>query len=742
MPEGQILFQSAVKSTSEVSSLLRLEAGWNAVKVEAKPQDAALFSLEAEPLAPSKELQRQTLGLVLEQSRHVAFTRLEPPWMGPRHGGEFLHFSEPTMFCSILRKDGNVVTVLAPSLDNVYMVLETDDEGRVVVAAKTDCTTDKRLRVLFSVAATIETSIETIMVHLRDEANSSFLVETMTHGSQDLTFSCDMEHLLDNLGFCTWNALGNELTQDSMLGALRDLKKAGVNVSTFLIDDGWHDVGETNLDFSNPQFRGLAHYKAPASKLPDGLDKFIENVKSENPLIDEIGIWHALLGYWGAIAKQGHIANTYETWEIDGKMFYAEPTVLKVVSPKDVQAFYDDFYAYLAASGITFVKTDVQNSVSDIADPSVRSMLIPAYQSAWTLAHQRHLSGRAISCMSQVPEQIFRKLLQTYTPPIVARNSDDFFPEIPSSHTWHVWTNAHNALMGQYLNAVLDWDMFQTSHEFGRFHGASRCLSGGPLLLTDIPGDHDLELINEMVATAPNGRSIALRPKGAGKAAQAWDRIEKGVLRIANETTMGTKLLGVFNVGETDLSMFVSAAEFANIGQRSMERGVEVIVLSHETQKIMGPIKLDNNSPFQSDPRSLIKVDLKTRGCDILSGFKASHLDTPTGDVVVSVLGLLGKMTGAAAVTASEVKVSDGKIVANIKLKALGKFGLWIQGAEVQANGLKTTLEGDKVEANVEDVGEKGLKAQLVTLDLLKAWNRRSEGVSTRQVSLEVLLDL
>lgn len=662
--------------------------------------------------------------------------------MGPRHGGDFLYFSEQTMFCSILRNDGNVVTVLAPSVDDIYMVLQTDEEGRLVVAAKADRSTDKPLRILFSVASGIEASLEAIMLQLKDEANSSHLVETISKGSQNLTFSSDMENLLDNLGFCTWNALGNELTEDSMLGALRDLKKAGISISTFLIDDGWHDLGETELDYSNHQFRGLAHYKAPASKLPGGLDGLIRKVKAENPLVEEVGIWHALLGYWGAIAKKGYIVDNYETWDIDGKMFYAEPTLLKVVSPKDTQKFYDDFYAYLASSGITFVKTDFQNVVSDIADPSVRSSVIPAYQSAWTLAHQRHLSGKAISCMSQVPEHLFRKLLQTHTPPIIVRNSDDYFPEIPSSHTWHVWTNAHNALMMQHLNAVLDWDMFQTSHEFGRLHGAARCLSGGPLLLTDIPGDHDMGLINEMVATAPDGRSIALRPKGMGKAAQAWDRIEKGALKIVNETATGAKLLGVFNVGETDFSMFVSVAELANIGQSPWKEGVEVVVLSHQTQRILGPIKLNNTSAFQFEAKGLIKVDLRTRGCDVLSGFEATRLATPKGDVLVSVLGLMGKMTGAAAVTASEVKGSDRKLLANIKLKALGPVGIWTQGVEIQASGIKATLEEYNVDAQVKYVGETEAKTQLVTFDLLGAWNSGSGEPSPREVSLQITVNL
>jgi hypothetical protein len=448
-----------------------------------------------------------------------------------------------------------------------------------------------------------------------------------------------------------------------------------------------------------------------------------------------------LLGYWGAIAKQGYIAENYDCWDIDGKLYYAEDTLVKVVSPMDAQRFYNDFYAYLAESGITFIKTDVQNAVSDIKDPSVRNKLIPAYQSAWSIAHQRHLGGKAISCMSQVPEHLFRLLLQTYTPPMIVRNSDDFFPEIPSSHTWHIWTNAHNALVCQYLNAVLDWDMFQTSHAFGRLHGASRCLSGGPLLLTDIPGDHDLGLINEMVAEAPDGRSIALRPKGMGKAGQAWDGIEKGVLKIVNEASAGAKFLGVFNVGETDRSVMVSTAEFANIGQ-SWKQGAEVVVLSHETQRVLGPIRLGSTSAFQSDPSSLIKINLEANGCDILSAFEATRLSTASGEILVGVLGLMGKMTGAAGVSASELLVSDNKLVATIKLKALGTVGIWVHGIELHGRSIKAILEGNVVPAKIRKLSERNPEATIVTLDLLNVWKERTGKGTPREVSVEVVFDL
>jgi len=145
-------------------------------------------------------------------------------------------------------------------------------------------------------------------------------------------------------------------------------------------------------------------------------------------------------------------------------------------------------------------------------DTPDRRDFINTYQSAWTQAHLRHLAGRAISCMSMIPQILHHQFLPTNTPRIMLRNSDDFFPDVPSSHPWHVFANAHNALYVQHLNVLPDWDMFQTSHPYSGFHAAARCVSGGPIYITDYPGEHDVKLIHEMTARSPRGETIILRP--------------------------------------------------------------------------------------------------------------------------------------------------------------------------------------------------------------------------------------
>jgi hypothetical protein len=81
-----------------------------------------------------------------------------------------------------------------------------------------------------------------------------------------------------------------------------------------------------------------------------------------------------------------------------------------------------------------------------------RRRMIRSYQDAWSIANLRYLGARAISCMSQAPQILFHSQLPSNKPRLCVRNSDDFFPEIDSSHPWHIFCNAYNSLYTQHLN--------------------------------------------------------------------------------------------------------------------------------------------------------------------------------------------------------------------------------------------------------------------------------------------------
>jgi hypothetical protein len=195
-----------------------------------------------------------------------------------------------------------------------------------------------------------------------------------------------------------------------------------------------------------------------------------------------------------------------------------------------VPRFYDDFYNFLAESGIDGVKADAQVMIEQLQTAPDRRDLISTYLDAWSAAAQRYFGVKTISCMSQFPQAIFHSQLPRSRQEMLVRNSDDFFPDIPRSHPWHVWANAHNAILTQFLNAVPDWDMFQTAHDYSEFHAAARCVSGGPIYITDVPGKHNLQLIRQITATTPLGQTIILRPSVLGRSIYAYAGYEEDSL--------------------------------------------------------------------------------------------------------------------------------------------------------------------------------------------------------------------
>lgn len=203
---------------------------------------------------------------------------------------------------------------------------------------------------------------------------------------------------------------------------------------------------------------------------------------------------------------------------------------MTVVAGEDAGRFYDDFYRFLSYCGVDGVKTDVQGLLDAITSATDRQDLNNPYLDAWNIASLRHFGNNVISCMSLAPQIIFHNQLPHNRPRFLCRNSDDFIPENPGAHPWHVWVNAFNSIFTKYLNVVPDWDMFQTTGQHAAFHAAARCVSGGPVYITDVPGEHDLELIGEITARTIRGKTVVLRPSVPARAMDPYVAYEDNIL--------------------------------------------------------------------------------------------------------------------------------------------------------------------------------------------------------------------
>ena len=617
-----------------------------------------------------------SLGLPRSFSRWFSLVRIWSPWLAPRHGiGNFAP-TEDAILASFLRWDGLHLVVLAISgLRDVLTVLKPDSAGNIIVHSRNDREEEGKLQVVVTVGRTFEAANAAAMYHARKLVQRNQYVSGEL--SDEIRAQLDngvqaewMENWYDGLTYCTWNGLGQDLSEQKIFDALDILKANNVKITNLIIDDNWQSLdnpGESQFK------RGMTDFEANKENFPKGLKYTAFTIRDNHPNIQHIAVWHAILGYWGGISPNSSIARNYKTKVVRKQAGVAGGT-FTVVDPDDVPRFYDDFYQFLLSAGIDSVKTDVQFFLDLLEDADDRRRFIDAYQDAWTIASLRYFSIKAISCMSQTPQILFHTQMPTTKPRLMVRNSDDFFPEIPTSHPWHLFVNAHNSLFTCHLNVLPDWDMFQTSHPYSSFHAAGRCVSGGPIYFTDEPGKHDLDLIKQMTAQSIKGNTVILRPDMIGRTTSVYTMYEEErLLKVGTFVggVGGMSILGCFNVSERPLSEFVHLNDFFGI-----ESEEDYVVRNHTTGEL---------SPFVSQAGEMppVSLEVEVKGWEILTAYpvRSFTLRGSTGlkqDVTrIAVLGLLGKMTGAAAIVRSDVRIEDnGRLRLEIALKALGILGM------------------------------------------------------------------
>ncbi|CAI7663254.1 unnamed protein product [Penicillium glandicola] len=685
-----------------------------------------------------------SLGTPSSVVRYFSLVRVWSPWLGPRHGKDKFRLTEDAIFCSFLREDGvNLVLLAVSGVNSVLTVFQSGENGEVVIFAKSDDPELSKFHVLISAAENFEVAMSAVVYEARKvvrpfaDASHLDLEDSVPLSPSDddmVLVEKDpsaqwLSEWYDGLTYCTWNGLGQELTEEKILHALNSLKNNGINIVNLIIDDGW----QTNDNEGESQFkRGWKQFEAHPKGFPNGLKHTVAAIRQENPNIEHIAVWHALLGYWGGISPDGDLAQRFKTKKVSIKDPAANGPIVEnlpggtivAIDPDDIRRFYDEFYNYLTSVGVDSVKTDAQFFLDLLEDPADRREFMTSYQDAWSIASLKHFSTRSISCGSMTPQIIFHSQMPTNKPTLPLRNSDDFFPDVPSSHPWHVFCNAHNALLTRYLNVLPDWDMFQTSHPYASFHAAARCVSGGPIYITDEPGKHDLNILDQMTAPTVKGITVILRPSVIGRTIDIYHDYNEGhVLRVGCYTgwaKTGSGILGLFNIQSAGASSIVSLMDFPGIHEDSEG---QYIVRGHRSGRISHRLR-----PLTQD--SLVSVVLEPKGWEILTAYPTRSF-TLTGShgknfspTHVAVLGLLGKMTGAAAVVTSDISVvENGRLRFDISLKALGTLGIYfsdLQDRSIAQNFMVMILGRPIPQNTVWKQG--GENANVLAIDVLAAW--------------------
>ncbi|KAI9887998.1 MAG: hypothetical protein M1823_000119 [Watsoniomyces obsoletus] len=638
-----------------------------------------------------------SLGRPRLTTRWMAIVRPWSPWISPEHGKATFSPQKDAVLCSFLREDGmNLVFLALSGLDNVLAFFKSDGNGNVVCVAQNDSAETGIAKMVVSVGLDSESAVAAVMYQarkiVREAAVSSGSSLPAAPRAADVKTTW-MQTSIDGLTYCTWNALGRDLSEKKILDTLETLKRHDIQITNLIIDDNWQSLDHEG---KGPSRRGWLEFEADKKHFPHGLKHTVSMIRERNKNIYHIAVWHGIFGYWGGIAPKSKLASEYKTVDVHIKTaFHPPPGIMRVVAAEDVGRFYDDFYTFLNSSGINSVKADTQFFLDDLERAEDRRNLIKSYQDAWTVARLRHFHNNAISY---------------------------FFPDVPDSHPWHIFCNAHNSILTQHLNVIPDWDMFQTSHPWSSYHAAARCISGGPVTITDKPGKHDLDLIKQMTAQTVYGETVTLRPDVPGKTTRAYVGYdEKALLKVGTyvgRRRTGTGILGAFNGTGKTITEFIRLAEIPGTID-----GEEYIIRSHTKGQISPVMTL------KSPTSPLFAVTLPIKGWEIFSAYPLQSFNAPSKKedeqqiMKITNLGLLGKMTGAAAVLHSNY-TSDrpDRVELSTSLKALG------------------TLESTTTTTSREDNKEQE-KEMVLEIDLAKAWQELEiEPGWSNEVSVQIFI--
>ncbi|KAG6290122.1 hypothetical protein E4U46_002036 [Claviceps purpurea] len=660
--------------------------------------------------------------------RWFALVRHQPAWLGPRQGSSRFIVDQDAILCCFLSHEGQTMAMLAVSgTGNTSATFSSNDKNTVCVHARNDSSSAGTATILVSEGPKFDNTVASVMYEARKLLSPYTVlnVDLDTFGGLRTRTTARWEaEWYDGLGFCTWNSLGEQLSEKKLLEAMRTLAQHKLHITNLIIDDNWQSLDRVGNDQNQAQYRWL-EFEADRVAFPSGLKSLVKNILALHPDIRHVLVWHALLGYWGGISPNGTIAARFET-SIVAQSKKDQPA-LTIVAQKDVARFYDEFYAFLVESGIDGVKTDVQVMLDFLAAAPDRRQLISIYLDEWQKASQKHFGDKTISCMSQFPQALFHSQPTGFHQKRVVRNSDDYFPNEPKSHAWHIWANAHNAVFMRYLDVVPDWDMFQSTHDHSEFHAAARCISGGPIYITDVPGEHDLALVKQMTALTTSGRTIILRPSYLGSSIHHYEDLGDGLLlkigSFHGASQAGTGILGVFNVSTRRLNELLPLAYFPGVLS-----SIDYVVRAHTTGKVSDPVSTET-------PASLTVVSLDVQQYEILCAFPVTPFE---GRKYVNghagFVGLTAKLTGCAALTAVTIFQSrTGRVDLACSLRALGILGVFVSTLPSMniADDFMVTVKD--VPVPLETVRRSETDPRVLEIDVERAWNLMNLAICSLQ---------
>ncbi|KAK6120142.1 hypothetical protein DH2020_046048 [Rehmannia glutinosa] len=293
-----------------------------------------------------------------------------------------------------------------------------------------------------------------------------------------------------------------------------------------------------------------------------GMKAFTRDLRVNFKGLDDIYVWHALVGTWGGVRPGAtHLKSKIVPCKLspglDGTM--RDVVVDKLlegsvglVHPDVADDLFDSMHSYLSEVGITGVKVDGIHTLEFVCEEyGGRVELAKAYYKGLSKSLIKNFNGTGLIASMQQCNDFFLLGTEQIS---MGRVGDDFWFQDPNGDPmgvyWlqgvHMIHCAYNSLwMGQFIQP--DWDMFQSDHICARFHAGSRAICGGPIYVSDSLGGHDFDLLKKLVfhdGTIPKCQHFALPTRDCLFKNPLFDNTT--ILKIWNFNKYGG-VIGVFN---------------------------------------------------------------------------------------------------------------------------------------------------------------------------------------------------
>lgn len=225
-----------------------------------------------------------------------------------------------------------------------------------------------------------------------------------------------------------------------------------------------------------------------------------------------------------------------------------------------------------------------------------------------------------------------------------------------------------NNIYSSNLNCLPDWDMFQSAlPTYAGFHAAARCISGGPIYITDTPGQHDTSLIKQIGAYSPEGYTVALRPSCIALPTDPFVVYNSNrLLKVGNFSggRGGSSLLAIFNISESQNSELLLMDDFPGISSEH-----NYVIRAHTSGEV---------TVVKPGTGSLMPIILPQYGWELFTAVPVVEITHPksAAHFTFGVLGIISALSGISALIHQSINTEAPHVAVTITLKALGTLGI------------------------------------------------------------------